>query len=407
MKVIQINVLCFTQSTGKIVKDIDATLTKEGVESLVFYGRKPVFQNNKTYKFCTELESYFQSLLFRVGITLEYGGCNFATWRLIRRLKKENPDVVHLHCLNGSCVNIYQLLCFLGKNKIKTVVTHHAEFYYTGSCPHAYECFGFADDECSKCPTPRVATRNRIGNRAHEAWRKMRDAFGTFDKNNLVFTAVSPWVKERSSLSPIVNKYPCEVVLNGVDIEVFNRKPISHIIRERINYSGKVLLFVASIFSPMDKEHIKGGAYIVELAKRMPQSQFIVVANYIRETKGLPSNIHIWGRASSQEELVKLYCSVDLTLIASRRETFCMVVAESLCCGTPVVGFNAGGPESIALKDYTKFVDYGNLDKYEIAVKQMLNENFDRERISQESKVLYGRQSMAQGYVDIYKSFFN
>ena len=406
MKVIQINVLCLTQSTGKIVKDIDIALENNGFESKIFYGRKPLINKKHTYKFCTELESYIQSLLLRVGITLEYGGCNFATWRLIRRLKKEKPDVVHLHCLNGSCVNIYRLLRFLGKKKIKTVVTHHAEFYYTGSCPHAYDCLGFANNECANCPTPRSATRNRIGNRAHEAWRKMKEAFATFDKKNLVFTAVSPWVKERSSLSPIVNEYPCEVVLNGVDIDVFSRKPNRSFLGEQINCHRKVLLFVASIFAPMDRENIKGGAYIVELAKRMPQYQFIVVANYIRDSQGIPPNVYVWGRASSQEELAMLYSSADLTLIASRRETYCMVVAESLCCGTPIVGFYAGGPESIAIHEFCKFVDYGDLEKYEKAVDKMLNMDFDREKISAEAKSTYGRQTMSKGYIDVYHSFF-
>ncbi len=34
-----------------------------------------------------------------------------------------------------------------------------------------------------------------------------------------------------------------------------------------------------------------------------------------------------------------------------------MVTAESLCCGTPVVGFTAGGPESIAIDAFSNFVE--------------------------------------------------
>jgi len=40
-----------------------------------------------------------------------------------------------------------------------------------------------------------------------------------------------------------------------------------------------------------------------------------------------------------------------------------MPVAESLCCGTPVVGFKAGGPESIAPSQFAHFADQGNLDE--------------------------------------------
>ena len=38
-----------------------------------------------------------------------------------------------------------------------------------------------------------------------------------------------------------------------------------------------------------------------------------------------------------------------------------MPVAESLCCGTPVVGFRAGGPESIAIEDHTWFAEYADV----------------------------------------------
>lgn len=404
MKVIQINFVCTTGSTGKIAKQIDLALKNSGSESIIFYGRKPTSEEEKTYKFCTEFESYIQSIFLRLGITLEYGGCDFATWRLIRRLRRERPDVVHLHCLNGSCVNIYKLLNFLGKNKIKTVVTHHAEFYYTGSCPHAYDCLKFKNSECVNCPTPRTATRNRMGNRAHEAWKRMRDAFNVFNKNDLVFTAPSPWVKKRSLSSPIVNNFPCQVVLNGVDTSLFCRHVDDNLIKMRIRSERKFnLLFVTANFNPIDKSNNKGGWYIVELAKRMTDAIFIVVTPVAHNIENLPDNVYVWGKASSSFELAQLYSTVNLSLIASRRETFSMILAESLCCGTPVVGFKAGGPESIAMKDYCELVEYGNLDKYEDAVIRMLSQDFDREKISHEAKKIYDSKSMTRGYIDIYK----
>ena len=38
-----------------------------------------------------------------------------------------------------------------------------------------------------------------------------------------------------------------------------------------------------------------------------------------------------------------------------------MVTAESLCCGTPVVGFNSGAPELIALPEYSHFSEQGDI----------------------------------------------
>ena len=85
-----------------------------------------------------------------------------------------------------------------------------------------------------------------------------------------------------------------------------------------------------------------------------------------------------------------------------------MVCAESLCCGTPVAGFAAGGPETIALPGYSSFVRFGDLDALVQCVKEMLgNSNVvgqsDPEQIAKEAKEQYDRERMATGYVEIYE----
>ena len=117
----------------------------------------------------------------------------------------------------------------------------------------------------------------------------------------------------------------------------------------------------------------KGGWYFVELAKRMPQYQFCIVASTYSDIDNLPLIILFWGRTNGQKELAELYNRADVTVLTSRRETFSMVTAESLCCGTPIVGFKAGGPESIAIPTYSEFVDQGDLDALCRVVEKFLN----------------------------------
>ena len=83
-----------------------------------------------------------------------------------------------------------------------------------------------------------------------------------------------------------------------------------------------------------------------------------------------------------------------------------MVCAESLCCGTPVVGFKAGGPESIAIKEYADFVDYGDMDALEKAVRERLYLNEAKAFISEASKRVFDKSRMATDYSKIYQSFF-
>ena len=120
------------------------------------------------------------------------------------------------------------------------------------------------------------------------------------------------------------------------------------------------------------------------------------------ESIEIPENMIMLGRVSNQEDLAKYYSLADLTVIASKRETFSMVVAESMCCGTPVVGFYAGGPEQIAIKEYSDFVEYANVDALYEASINMLNKESNKKEISAKAVDVYAKERMVRGYLEIY-----
>ena len=117
----------------------------------------------------------------------------------------------------------------------------------------------------------------------------------------------------------------------------------------------------------------------------------------------MPDNVQIWGRASNQDELAHLYSEADITMLLSRRETFSMVTAESLCCGTPVVGFRAGGPESIAIKEFSSFVEYGNVPELIEAIKSFSKLSFDHNEIERIAASMFNSQAMALEYFKQYE----
>ena len=410
MKVLQVNCVFRYGSTGKIVDDIHHCVVDKGQESVVCYGRRQRIREAGVYKIASVVESKINSLLLRIGMVLQYGGMFFATQNLIRIIKRETPDVVHVHCPNGSTVNIYRLLRFLGESKIPTVVTHHAEFFYTGNCGHAFDCLRFKQpEECRGCEMPKIATRSVVGNKAHRAWIEMKNAFACFDKNKLVFTAVSSWVRQRSMMSPIVNKFPCEVVLNGVNTDVFCRKfniNRQNYVSRGLDFSGKIVFHATASFTDSETS-IKGGRFVIELAKRMPDVQFVVAALTNQVSNSLPANLLFWGAAKGQEELAELYNLADATLLTSKRETFSMIVAESLCCGTPVVGFKAGGPETIAIEGYGDFVEFGDVLALEEALKKIFKQETRRDEMSLRAIDKYSKQTMTNNYLKVYSRIQN
>ena len=79
-----------------------------------------------------------------------------------------------------------------------------------------------------------------------------------------------------------------------------------------------------------------------------------------------------------------------------------MITAESLCCGTPVVGFEAGGPESIAIKKYTQFVQYGDISLLNNAIHSTLKMRYNKEDISFEAASIYSKERMSSSYLKVY-----
>lgn len=392
MKVIVANWVYNWGSTGYILRDICSGLEQKNIEALPACSTTLGMPKDNAFVFAGKCRILFFHYLIRLGWPV-FQGSWISTILFINFIKKEKPDVVNLHLLHCASLNLYYLLKWLGKHNIKTVITHHAELYYTGSCGHSYSCMQFVNNQCLNCDNIKYATGAVIGGNPHKNWLRMKKAFGYFKKENLLFTSVSPWVKSRLALSPICNHVECDVVMNGVETSIFYRRDVPQ---------GNYILFVSANFNPSDKNDVKGGWYLVELAKLMPEQQFLVVATESSNCDNLPENLKLHGKAKDQNELAELYSAAALTVLTSRRETFSMICAESLCCGTPIVGFKAGGPESIAIKDYSNFVEQGDVDSLRDAVLCYLQKEFDCAEIAKRAQVIYSKEAMVNGYLKAY-----
>lgn len=399
MKILQVNCVYNKGSTGKIMGDIHSVLEKSSYESVICYGRGEKTSDKNVYKTCGETYSKCNNLLTRItGIM--YGGCFFSTNKLIKVIKKEKPDIVHLHCINGYFVNIYRIVSWLKKNKIKTVLTLHAEFMYTANCGYALDCEKWLSG-CGNCPKLRQETKSLFFDGTHRSWVKMKKAFEGF--KDLTVVSVSPWLMERAKRSPILSNFEHITVLNGLDTDVFHRYDTDELRRE-LGLNDEKIIFHATAHFSADKDHFKGGYYVLKLAEMLKdQNVKVLVAGRCDENISVPENVILLGNISDQTMLAKYYSLADVAVIASKKETFSMIVAESLCCGTPVVGFKAGGPETIAIPEYCEFVEYGDIENMKNAVSKMLDDPFDKDIISRTAAEKYSKSIMAQSYVDVYK----
>ncbi len=403
MRVVHLNCVYNFGSTGRIVKVLHESLLRNGIESYVYYGRGAVSNCDNVNKLSSEFVIKIQSFISKItGYT--YGGSYITTRRFILALKRLKPDVVHLQCINANTVNVYRVLSYLRRNNIPTIMTLHAEFLYTGGCSHAYDCVEYKTG-CKRCRMPKRKIGTYFIKRTHYHWQKMKELIG--ESSNLIVVGVSEWVKMRAESSPIFANKWVDVVHNGIDTSVFYRRHQSDIAYVKRKYNlqecGRIILHV----TPNFKDPNKGKNAILEIARLSLMEggglNFVIVG-FNDDASILPPNVIPIYYISDPNELATIYSLSDATLLLSKRETYSMVCAESLCCGTPVIGFKSGAPELIALGEYSSFVEYGD-------VRALLDELYrfsessveDHEIIEQSAKNKYSCSNMVNRYLSYYE----
>ena len=383
-----------TGSTGRIVSSLFDYAQQMEDDPYIIYGIGSRTQDPHVFRNAPWGVRKLQS--FRSRITgFPYGGCIWGTINTLRLIKRIKPDIVHLHCINGYMVNIYKLLTFLKENSIPTVITNHAEFMFTGGCTHSVDCEKWLTGchECDKLNKEHPITY--FFDNTSKEWNRLKKAYEGFQ--NLSICCVSDWARDRAARSPFFRNAPVKTVLNGIDTAVYYRRDATELRNRLMPEGNPIVIHVTANFY----DCIKGGQHVIEMAKRMPEVNFIVIGSEAKEE--MPKNCRFLGRVGDQNLLAQYYSMADVCLLTSVRETFSMVCAESLCCGTPVVGFMSGGPESIALTEFSSFVKQGDDDALEASLRSFLKLQVDRTVISENALRVYGKKTMCSAYYQIYQ----
>lgn len=394
MKVLLIDVNCKNSSTGKIVYDLYTAVNKNGDEAAVCYGRGEKIHEKNIFKFGIDIETYLHALLTRItGFT----GCfsPFSTFRLIRFIKKFKPDVVHIHELHAYFVNIKPLINYLKKNKIKTVMTLHCEFAYTGKCGHSVECEKW-QTECGDCPHLKEYPSTLFFDHTKAMFLQKKKLFSNFE--NLTVIAPSNWLAKRVKQSFLGGK-DIRVIHNGIDTNIFSPKDTAALReKHKIADGEKVVLAVA----PNLMSENKGGKYVLKLAKMMEgQNIRFILIGVDEEMTPETKNVIILHRVYDKELLAQYYSLADVFVICSERENFPTTCLEAQCCGASVCGFDVGGAKETLLDQFkNNCVSYGDVIALKAVVQaQLLSKDAC---IGQIAVGMFSVNQMAKNYTDLY-----
>lgn len=402
MKIAQVDVNYNFSSTGKIVADLVTGLDDLGHSTTAYFGRGPDSGNDNVYRISSSAEVLLHALGTRItGLTDNFSP--LSTRRLIEHFEHFMPDVVHLHDLHGYYVNIRPVVDYLKARRIPTVWTFHCEFMYTGKCGHAFDCEKWKT-ECKNCPDLRGYPKSWFFDFTTRMFREKQALFADFERLHLV--APSEWLANRMRQS-IVRHKPISVVPNGLDVATFCRGDTKGL-RSSLGLTKEYV--VLSVGADLLSER-KGGRWVLELARRNPSAGIVfVMVGVEKMPKQTPPNVRMIPRIFDQNLLAQYYSLADVLLLTSTKETFSMVSAESLACGTPVIGFDSGAPKEVALPGFGEFVPYpdvGALESLLLRVKTgetALRSSTECERFA---RARYSKDSMVKAYESIYRQLIN
>ena len=364
MKVMQINAVYGVGSTGVIVEDIHNLSLKNGIESYVSYSttKKNPADIKNGYVSGDTLGKKIHALLSRIGGKQAYFS-TFATKKLIKHIESIKPDIVHLHNLHSNYVNLNLLLNFLGKKDIKTVVTLHDCWFYTGGCFHytAAECSKWKES-CGNCPKKMQDTPALLKDNSAKILEDRKKYFGNIKKLSVV--GVSRWMAAEGEKT-IFKGRDVRTIYNGIDTEFFVPTPSDF--RKKHNLEDKFLILAPANkwFLPINKKTFDF------VSQNLPEDAVIVMLGCTEGQKqGLPKNVIALDYIRDRDELRKVYSACDVFANCTREESLSLINVEVQGCGTPVVTYRNTGAQETVDNKCSFSVESGNEKEF---LKAILN----------------------------------
>ncbi|MBR3943102.1 MAG: glycosyltransferase [Clostridia bacterium] len=340
MKILMINAVCGTTSTGRICADIADLLSEAGHECKIAYARGNVPEKWQKYavKIGSDADVKLHALSTRIFDNT--GFCSkSATRKFLKWVEAFQPDVIHLHNLHGYYIHIGLLFEFLKKYNKPVVWTLHDCWSFTGHC--AYYSFEKCDrwqTGCYSCPLKREYPGSSGFDRSKKNYEQKKQLF--CGVKNLTIVTPSEWLKGEIEKS-YLKDYPVQVIHNGIDTELF--RPFKSNFKEKHGIADKkIVLGVANVWAKR-----KGIADFIRLSERLPEAYKIVLVGDLYGEKIPDSILHI-QHTDSQKELAEIYSVADVFVNPTYEDNFPTTNLEALSCGTAVLTYQTGGsPESL------------------------------------------------------------
>ena len=359
MRILIVNGVYGYASTGSIVHDIQTLCVNQGINCYVAYSVTNLGANQlqNTYKIGSTWEKKLHALLCRINGKQAYFSY-IATKLFIKYIEQINPNVVHLHTLHGNYINLPMLLSFLAENRIRTIITMHDCWYYTGGCFHYTQagCFKWKN-QCGNCPKKKADTPAFLFDKSSQILADRRRLFDAIP--DLTITGVSNWICGEA-LKGIFKDKRVITIHNGVDVKIFKPtlfEEVEQVEDIKALQSSTKGYFVLMGLAAKWLDAINREAFLYILNQMHSDERFILfgcddtkllLMESINLTIKQREKIVTFGYTTNRKQLAAIYSHADVFINCTHEESFSLINVEPQACGTPVVTYaNTGAEETV------------------------------------------------------------
>lgn len=369
-------------------------MNQSGVESLLL-----VREKNSKNKRVVLVNGRFNKIINRIRVHLEFLPLKFFPDRkrnifsssivpdnLIKIIKKNNPDIVHIHWIGSGFMKLENLQ----KINKPIVWTLHDSWPFTGGCHVPFDCKKY-QIHCSKCPALNSSRENDL---SKYVWQRKKDIY-----KNINLTIVSPsnWMASCARFSSLLGNKNIVVIHNSIDENIFFRIDKDKA-REffELDKNKKYILFSGDI-----NDDNKGFNYLLDsynlIKKEINNLEILVIGN---NKEKIIEGVKFIGNIGDEKILNMIYNAVDIVSIPSIQENFSNTAIESLASGTPILCFDIGGMSDIVKqKDNGYLATPFDISDFSNGIKYILSNSF-----LIDSKSIFDKKFQFEEYKKLYEN---
>ena len=314
--------------------------------------------------------------------------------------KSLDADIAHLHWISFFA----DYPSFFGSipNSVPIVWTLHDMNAFTGGCHYTNGCSRFKYG-CGTCPQ---VTNSQPKDVSRSTFKVKQTALRS--KNIHVITP-SDWMGQQAMSSDVwPDQASFHTIRYGLDLEVF--RPLDKkAARQELGIESDAVLIAFGAEDVNNKR--KGIQHLLPALANLKTDHNVECVMFgsgeIVSAPGLP-HIHQLGYVESETRQARIYSAADIVVVPSREDNQPQVGLESMACGTPVVGFDAGGiPEYVRDGTTGLIASHGDEDHLADQLSCLVDNPEARLTMGQQARLMMEREfeinQQTQKYVEFYQ----